>query len=171
MIKECIEKKKKYNHENFPKKLVINNKDITNLYLIAENFNKYFSDIGPKLAKNFKVSSVDFRNYIKEHKSVQSECHLTVNELKEAFSSVEINKSSGYDGISFSVVKNCFGPLINLLMYIFNFSLAKGIFPDGRKIARVTPGFKAGNENEVGNYRPISILPYFFKNIRKNHVQ
>ena len=84
MIKEWIGKKK-YGHENFPKKLVINKKDITNADLIAENFNKYFSDIGPKLAKNIEVSSIDFRSYIKEHESVQSECDLTVNELKEAF--------------------------------------------------------------------------------------
>ena len=48
-------------------------------------------------------------------------------------------------------------------MHIFNLSLAKGIFPDDLKIARVTPVFKAGNENEVGNYRPISILPCFSK--------
>ena len=48
-------------------------------------------------------------------------------------------------------------------MYIFNLSLPKGIFPDDLKIARVTPAFKAGNENKVGNYRPISILPCFSK--------
>ena len=48
-------------------------------------------------------------------------------------------------------------------MYIFNLSLAKGIFPNDLKIARVTPVFKAGNENEVGNYRPISILRCFSK--------
>ena len=62
-----------------------------------------------------------------------------------------------------NVVKNCFGPLLKPLMYIFNLSLAKGIFPDDLKIARVTPVFKAGKENEVGNYRPISILPCFSK--------
>ena len=48
-------------------------------------------------------------------------------------------------------------------MHIFNLSLAKGIFPDDLKIARVTPVFKAGNENEVRNYRPISVLPCFSK--------
>ena len=109
------------------------------------------------------MSLIDFRSYVKEHESIQSECDLTVNELKEAFFSLKINKSSGYDGISFNVVKNYFGPLIKPLMYIFNLSLAKGIFPDDLKIARVTPVFKAGNENEVGNYRPISILPCFSK--------
>ena len=69
-----------------------------------------FPDIGPKL--NIEVSSIDFRSYIKEHESVQSEFDLTVNELKEGFFSLKINKSSGYDGISFNVVKNYFGTLI-----------------------------------------------------------
>ena len=162
VIKERIGKKK-YGHENFPRKLVINKKDITNTDFFAENLNKYFSDIGPKLAKNIEVSSIDFRSYFKEHETVQSECDLTVNELKEAFFSLKINKSSGYDRFSFNVVKNCFGSLIKALMNIFNLSLAKGIFPDNLKSARVTPVFKAGNENEVRNYRSISILSCFSK--------
>ena len=115
MIKECIGKKK-YRHENFPKRLVINNTDITNADLIVENFDKYFSDIGPKLAKNIEVSTINFKSYVKEHQNVQSECDLTVNELK-AFFSLKINESSGYYGISFNIAKNCFGPLIKPLIF------------------------------------------------------
>ena len=74
--------------------------------------------------------------------------------IKRNIFSLKINKSSGYGGVSFNVVKNCFGPLIKPLMYIFNLPLAK-------EITRVTPVFKAGNENKVENYRPISILPCF----------
>ena len=48
-------------------------------------------------------------------------------------------------------------------MCIFNLSLAKGILTDDLKSARVTPVFKAGNDNEVRNYRSISILPCFSK--------
>ena len=124
MIKEYIGKKNTV-MKIFQKKLVINKKDITNVDLTAEKIYKYFSDIGAKLAKNIEVSSIDFRSYFKERESVQSECDLTVNELKEAFFSLKINKSSGYDGISFNVVKNCFGLLIKPLMYIFNLSLTK----------------------------------------------
>ena len=53
--------------------------------------------------------------------------------------------------------------VIKPIMYIFILSLAKGIFPDDLKIARVTPVFKAGNEND----RPISILPCFSKILEK----
>ena len=75
------------------------------------------------------------------------------------FFSLKINKSFGYDDISFNVVRNCFGPLLKTLMHVFNLSLEKGIFPDDLKIAQVTPVFKAGDESEMGNYRSISVLP------------
>ena len=54
-------------------------------------------------------------------------------------------------------------PLIKRLMHIFNSSLARGIFPDDLKIAPVTPVFKAGDDKELGNYRPISVVLCFSK--------
>ena len=95
--------------------------------------------------------------------STQTESTLTVNELKEEFFSLKINKSPGYDDISFNVVINCFGALLKPLMAIFNLSLQNGCFPEELEIARVTPIYKADYVNEIGNYRPISVLPCFSK--------
>ena len=91
---------------------------------------------------------------------------MTINELKDAFFSLQTNKSPGHDGISVNVIKNCFGPLSTLLN-IFNLSLEKGIFPDELKIARVTPIYKTGNKNDFGNYRPISVLLCFSKMLER----
>ena len=93
----------------------------------------------------------------------QSERDLTATELKETFFSLKNNKSSGYDGIIFSVIKTCFGLLSKPLMHIFNLSVPTGTFRDERKIARVTPILKAGDNKELGNYRPLSALPCFSK--------
>ena len=41
---------------------------------------------------------------------------------------------------------------------LFNASIKAKIFPDDLKIARVTPIFKNGETDNLGNYRPISIL-------------
>ena len=34
---------------------------------------------------------------------------LSINELKDAFFSIKINKSPGHDGVSFNVIKKYFG--------------------------------------------------------------
>ena len=47
------------------------------------------------------------------------------------------------------------------LTHIITLSLAKGIFPDDMKVAKVIPIYKEGNKTIVNNYHPISILPIF----------
>ena len=39
----------------------------------------------------------------------------------------------------------------------------KGVFPDSLRIAKVTSVFKAGEKENLSNYRPISVLPWFSK--------
>ena len=73
-----------------------------------------------------------------------------------------------------NVIKKCFRSLHKPLLHIFNASLQNGTFPDELKIARVTPLFKNGSDSDLGNYRPISVLPCFsklFEKILYNRVQ
>ena len=86
-----------------------------------------------------------------------------MNELKDAFFSLKINKSLGYDDISFNVIKKCFSSLCEPLKYLFNLSIEKGIFPDDLKIAKVTPIYKSDDKSDLSNYRPISVLSCFSK--------
>ena len=83
-----------------------------------------------------------------------------------AFFSLKINKSPGYDNNSFNVVKKCFGVLYKPLLHSFNLSIQTRIFPDELKIASVTPIFKGGENWDLGNYRPISVLPCFSKTLK-----
>ena len=98
---------------------------------------------------------MNFEDYIKKCNSIQPEHPLSINELKDVFFSLGINKSPGFDGTSLTLLKICFGALYKLLLHVFNLSIVKGIFPDDLKIARVTPVFKGGDEKDLGNYRPI----------------
>ena len=160
VIKEAIGKEK-HKQQNLPKKILVDKISITEIEYIAECFNKYFTQIGSKLAKDIGTSTKSFNEYIKKHDTAQPERVTSVNELKDAFFSLKINKSAGYDDISFNVVKKCFGVLPKSLLHIFNLSLQTSIFPDKLKIARVTPLFKGGENYELGNYKPISVLPCF----------
>ena len=49
----------------------------------------------------------------------------------------------------------------------FNILIKAGIFPDILKIGKVTPVFKRGNPELLGNYRPVSTLPIFGKIFEK----
>ena len=48
-------------------------------------------------------------------------------------------------------------------MAIFNLSLQKGCFLEELKIGRVSPIVKADDVNELGNYRPTSVILTFSK--------
>ena len=77
-----------------------------------------------------------------KHGTTQTEKLISVNKFKDTFFTLKMNKSAGYDDISFNIVKKCFGVLHKPLLYLFNLSLQTGIFPDELKISRITPLFK-----------------------------
>ena len=145
VIKDAIGKTKS-TQSSFPKKIIHKTKTIADVHLIAKHFNSYFTEIGPNLAYKIEKSSMNFEGYIKKCSSIQSEHPLSVNELKDAFFSLDINKSPDFDGISFKLLKSCFGVLHKPLLHVFNLSIVKEIFPDDLKIARVIPDFKGGDE-------------------------
>ena len=90
-------------------------KSITETESIAENFNKYFPQIGPNFSKDIGTSNKNFSEWIKKHGTTQLEKVISVNEFKDAFFSLKINESAGYDDISFNVViKNVLEFYINV---------------------------------------------------------
>ena len=92
---------------------------------------------------------------------------LSINELKDVFFSLNINKSAGHEVVSFNVMKKCFDELCEPLKYLFDLSIVKGVFPDDLKIAKVTSIYKADNSSNVSNYKPISVLPCFSKMLER----
>ena len=46
-----------------------------------------------------------------------------------------------------------------------------GIVPSHFKVANIILVYKAGSQTQLGNYRPISLLPIFNKILRKIDVQ
>ena len=87
-------KKRKKLPAIIPKKIFVRKGKITDIKSIAENFNKYFAKIGLTLAKTVDSSTVTFDKYWEEYNITQSENDLTINELKDAFFSLKLDKSS-----------------------------------------------------------------------------
>lgn len=53
------------------------------------------------------------------------------------------------------------------IAHIFNVSISKAVFPQRMQIARVAVFLKKGDRNDMGYYRPLSILPTFSKVLEK----
>ena len=87
---------------------------------------------------------------------------LLVNELKDAFFSLKLNKSSRVDDASFNIIKKCLGVYV---IYLFQLPLEKGVFLDDLKIAKVTLIYKAGDNGDISIYRSISVLPCISKTL------
>ena len=65
------------------------------------------------------------------------------------------------------LIKDAVPFIVSPLTHIFNLSLEMGKFPDALKIAKVTPLYKHGSNDDPGNYRPISVLPVIAKVFEK----
>ena len=77
--------------------------------------------------------------------------NLSIEEFEKAFSSIKINKASGFDDISSNMVKMSYKELVIPLFHICKNSMKLGIFPDEMKIAKIKPLFKAGERDIVSN--------------------
>ena len=69
----------------------------------------------------------------------------------------------GKDNISARLIKDAKLTLAPIIAQIINIGYEKNIFPNSLKCAIIKPIFKDGNQNEITNYRPISILPVLSK--------
>jgi len=136
---------------------------------IAESFNNYFCNIGSDLAS--KLPNVDndkFKRYLPPSLSNSFVCNeITLAELDNVISTLKNKKSCGPDQFSSFIIKSSKQFILNPLLYIFNLSFSKGVFPDKLKSARVIPLYKKGSMDRMCNYRPLSLSSVFSKLIER----
>ena len=134
--------------------------------------NKYFTGIGPQVAKKF--ACVDNSNNFSEvwYKPEATRCRNNTFDLEQV-DTVDIlseleklngKKSQGLDCILALLVTRSAHFLAAPLTHVINLSISNGDVPKRMKQARVRAIYKnKGDRKLCGNYRPISILPIFSK--------
>jgi hypothetical protein len=87
--------------------------------------------------------------------------------IKDKLDELDINKSTGLDGIHPLVLKKCSKTLCVPLSMLFTKSFKAGALPSCWKFANVTPIFKKGSKTCALNYRPISLTSILCKIMEK----
>lgn len=88
---------------------------------------------------------------------------ITEEETLQCINKLKDKPSSGYDNISSILIKKVKFHLVKPLTFLINKSFEEGIFPNELKIAKVVPIHKDGDNSDIQNYRPISIIPTISK--------
>lgn len=138
-----------------------NNIEIQSEY-VAEEFVDHFATVASKIATKIGVQPDDSPNKLDTIKYSTSSIFLnpvTPDEIHNLIAAMKTKKAYGLDNISAKTIKCCAVSLIPHLVTILNNCFEQGIYPDSLKSARLVPIYKAGDKNDVANYRPISVLP------------
>ena len=150
---------------------IIDPQNVTNI------LNDHFLNIAKKVTSHLPQDSVyeipdkliDWINVRLPNKIKFDIPLISENDVLEALSNLDENKSTGVDGISAKVLKTAAAALCQPLTYIINNSLKSKVFPDIWKTAIVYPLHKSGSKTNADNYRPISVLCVLTK-IVERHV-
>ena len=127
---------------------------------IAASFNEHFASVGCNLASKFpeSIDKAEISSFIPHHDSIFEFNELTLRELQSVVRSMK-NVSPGDDEFPVGLIKICnMNLVLPVLCSLFNLSLAKGVFPDILKSAKIATVHKGGSPYNKDNYRPVSVL-------------
>ena len=122
--------------------------------------NTYFSNIGSVLSNNLVTKGYPERTVFDEPVDpVFPKISVDKGLVDVLFSEINVNKTSGIEGIRCDVLKIALRFLLEPMTWLYQLTFDSGIFPCSWKSARVNPIPKTGNLKLITNWRPISLLP------------
>ena len=137
---------------------------------ISNEFGKFYSTIGESMASKITQGQHNIDYYLsKMPRNITSFVMRSTNitEIEHIIHKLPNKTSCGHDTISNTLLKQLSSSISFALNKIFNQSIAQGIFPDAMKLAEVIPLYKGKDQDQIVNYRPISLLITFSKVLEK----
>ena len=159
---EIIQRKKK--ETVVPSAFEHDGQIITDKQQITEEFNNFFSTIGPKLEQSLPRSQTNPLSFLEGYNAEEHLQFETVsNELVMGIIKDMNMTGAGADGINARLLKKLSPFIISEITHLMNICIRCRIFPKCLKVALIRPLHKTGQKSLFTNYRPISILPTISK--------
>ena len=165
-LKEVINKKTF--KSDFPSNYLHDGVEITGSKNIADKFNEYFTEIGPKLARSIDtVNKAPFDSYLTTPCVASFNfTYISPDDIAKFIRNLRPKSSAGYDNISTKLLKEIEHVISRPLSIIINQSLCTGIFPNKLKIAKVIPLYKKMTINHLG----ITVRYHYFPPYQRERV-
>ena len=126
---------------------------------IANEFNKYFTEIGPNLAEKVPKCTKTFSDFLGPSSEGNFQfSELSADRLYNFVKKMKPKMSFGEDLVSNKALQFVAPTILRPLKHLINLSLRTGYFPQKFKIAKIVPIHKDSDRHEFNNYRPISLL-------------
>ena len=143
--------------------LEINGMKVTNPKEVSEEFNKFYTNIAPKLNNSLPHCDKDPLTYLRgnfpDSMGVQIISQATTIQTIRSLK----NKKSNINEIPVELIKDNAEYIAEPMTRLFNNSIRLGVFPQCLKNSTVIPLYKNGPKSDPGNYRPISLMSTFSK--------
>ena len=94
----------KVNSNKFSRSINVNGKSRKQNNRIAEEFNKYFTNLGPNMGSKIENTSKTFEDFIFPVQKNMEYRDRNFEEFKKSFKLVKSNKAAGHDGIASSLI-------------------------------------------------------------------
>jgi hypothetical protein len=141
-------------------KIMVNDNELTDPKMMAEEFNKFFTSIGTKISESISQTNTDPLSMMPNYNVNNNLTFgiMSIGDYIKILDSMQPKTSSDISGISTKLLKILNFELAVPLVHLFNLSLSTGSFPNKLKTSRTVPIFKAGAKSLCDNYRPILLL-------------
>ena len=154
---------------------------------VGELFNEYFINITNNIGKDDSIKELEntmtsiyqhkdhtsiktIMQSMSENPNVPQEFYFRQtdsNVIRKLLMDLKIKKATGHDMLPAKLLKLGSESLCLPIAQLINKCISSGKFPSSMKYADVCPIFKKGNNMDIANYRPVSILPSMSKIFEK----
>ena len=135
---------------------------------VPDFINDFFTSIGAKLVNENPKMKQDYNlPVINDNVELFQLQEVNMDQLMSLLKQIKIYKSSGIDNVSSRILKDALINLNEQLLFLINLSINNNRFPSEWKKGTVIPLPKVSNPTNVGDLRPITLLPIPSKIIEK----